>query len=274
MGCSIVSLERRYAVKTKQPRERLDTVMVERGLARDLKEARARILAGEVRVEGEPQSKAGTLVRPDALVERVERRQFVSRGAYKLVHGLDTFAVDPSGKICADVGASTGGFTEVLLQRGASTVYAIDVGYGDLAYKLRTDSRVVVMERTNARLLTQLPRPIALVVLDLSFISLRAVLPTVRNWLNDTHDVVALVKPQFEAPREAIEEGGIVRDAQQHLAVLESFYEWCGAEQWGLLAATVSPILGGQGNREFLAHLRAGHPSAEIDLRTLALGAS
>jgi 23S rRNA (cytidine1920-2'-O)/16S rRNA (cytidine1409-2'-O)-methyltransferase len=256
---------------TKASRQRLDQLLVERGLAETRAKAQALILAGKVRVgEGDgarADLKAGALVAADAAVALAEREPYVSRGGHKLAAGLDAFGIDPAGLVCLDVGASTGGFTDVLLQRGAARVYAIDVGRGQLAESLRRDDRVVSMERTNARTLTpsSLPEPVDLAVVDVSFISLRLVLGPVASTLREgpAAAIVALVKPQFEAGRGRTDHG-VVRDPAIHRDVLERVVEAATALGLGARAVIASPILGPEGNREFLVELHAGPRCADI----------
>ena len=245
-----------------QEKERLDKLLVARGLAATRARAQALIMAGEVLVDGERADKAGTKVATDATVEVIEPLPYVSRGGYKLAGALDAFTIDVAGRVCADVGACTGGFTDVLLQRGAAHVYAIDVGYGQLAWKLRQDERVTVMERTNARYLESLPEPVSFVAVDVSFISLTLILPAVQRWLVPAADVVALVKPQFEAGREQVGKGGIVRDPAVHRQVLEDIVQWAAAQGLNPAGLTRSPIEGTEGNVEFLLWLRPGQETA------------
>jgi 23S rRNA (cytidine1920-2'-O)/16S rRNA (cytidine1409-2'-O)-methyltransferase len=241
---------------------RLDTLLVERGLVATRERARALILAGQVRVNGQPATKAGHTVQPeDAVTLDTPDHPYVGRGGVKLAHALDVFGIAPAGRMALDVGASTGGFTDVLLQRGATKVVAVDVGRGQLDWKLRSDARVVVMERQNARTLTpqQLPedaRRFDLITIDVSFISLRQILPVLPPLLQPGGDVVALVKPQFEAGREEVGKGGIVRDEGVHKRVVDEVT--AAAEVLGLQRTGVveSPITGMEGNREFLLHLR------------------
>jgi 23S rRNA (cytidine1920-2'-O)/16S rRNA (cytidine1409-2'-O)-methyltransferase len=241
---------------------RLDTVLVERGLVVSRERAKALILAGQVRVNGTPQTKAGTPIAQDAVVTvDAPDHPYVGRGGLKLAHALDVFGVDPAGRIALDIGASTGGFTDVLLQRGAPRVVALDVGHGQLDWKLRSDPRVVVLERVNARALTPdaLPadaRQFGIVTIDVSFISLRQIFPVVPPLLLENADVIALVKPQFEAGREAVGKGGIVRDPAVHTRAVDDVT--AAAEGVGLerIAVVESPITGMEGNREFLLHLR------------------
>ena len=249
-------------------RVRLDQLIVERGLAESRSRAQALLIGGRVRVGAGDQArldrKPGDLVDPGTTVDVASPEPYVSRGGHKLAAALDAFAVDPSGRVCLDVGASTGGFTDVLLQRGARRVYAVDVGRGQLAEQLRRDSRVVSMERTNARTLTaeSLPEPVTLASVDVSFISLRLVLtPILSTFAEDGGDLVPLVKPQFEAGRGETN-GGVVRDPAIHARVLREVAEAALAAGLEPLAAVASPVLGPEGNREFLLHLRVP-PHAE-----------
>jgi 23S rRNA (cytidine1920-2'-O)/16S rRNA (cytidine1409-2'-O)-methyltransferase len=254
-------------------RIRLDQLLVERGLAPTRSRAQALVLAGRVRVgEGDAARhdlKAGDLVDRAAPVAVAGGRAWVSRGAHKLLAALDAFGVDPAGLVAVDVGASTGGFTDVLLARGAARVYAVDVGYGQLADKLRRDPRVVSMERVNARTLgpSSLPEPADLAVIDVAFISLALVLGPVRSVLRDGRgSILALVKPQFEAGR-ADARGGVVRDRDVHRRVLRDVAAAAGEQGLGTRDVVASPILGPEGNREFLAWFAAGPSCAELDDR-------
>jgi 23S rRNA (cytidine1920-2'-O)/16S rRNA (cytidine1409-2'-O)-methyltransferase len=241
---------------------RLDTLLVDRGLAASRERARALILAGQVRVDGQPVTKAGTAIAPDAQVT-VDARDhpYVGRGGIKLAHAFDSFGIIAGGRCALDIGASTGGFTDVLLQRGASRVVALDVGHGQLDWTLRNDPRVIVLERVNARTLTpaQLPtgfRLFDIVTIDVSFISLRQILPVLPPILGPDADVVALVKPQFEAGRSDVGKGGIVRDPDVQVRVVAEVTaaaEGLGFHRAGMVE---SPITGMEGNREFLLHLR------------------
>lgn len=243
-------------------RKRLDALVVELGLAPSRERARALILAGQVRVDGAAVTKAGTAVAGSAKVELIAPdHPYVGRGGLKLVHALDTFGIDVAGLTALDIGASTGGFTDALLQRGAARVVALDVGHGQLDWKLRNDARVVVLERINARSLTpdQLPaaaRKFPIVTIDVSFISLRHIFPVLPPLLLPGAHVIALVKPQFEAGRAEVRKGGIVRDAAVHARVIEEVA--AAADALGLKRAGLadSPIAGMEGNREFLLHLR------------------
>jgi 23S rRNA (cytidine1920-2'-O)/16S rRNA (cytidine1409-2'-O)-methyltransferase len=241
---------------------RLDTLLVERGLVATRERARALILAGQVRVNGQTATKAGHSVQADDEVTLDQRdHPYVGRGGLKLAHALDVFGVSPAGRIALDIGASTGGFTDVLLQRGAARVVALDVGHGQLDWKLRSDPRVAVMERQNARMLTPgvLPeeaRCFALITIDVSFISLRQILPVLPPLLEPSADVIALIKPQFEAGREEVGKGGIVRDEAVHKRVIGEVTTAAAALGLGRAGLTESPITGMEGNREFLIHLR------------------
>jgi 23S rRNA (cytidine1920-2'-O)/16S rRNA (cytidine1409-2'-O)-methyltransferase len=238
---------------------RLDYLLVARGLVPSRERARALILAGQVRVNGQPATKAGHDVRDDADVQvAVPDHPYVGRGGLKLAHALDTFAIDVRDAVALDIGASTGGFTDVLLQRGARQVVALDVGHGQLDWKLRTDPRVVVREHVNARHLADndLPGPFAIVTVDVSFISLRQILPVVPRRLSPNGNVVVLVKPQFEAGRADVGKGGLVTDAAVHARVLEEVRQAARALGLTPMADTPSPITGSTGNREFLLHLR------------------
>ncbi len=258
---------------THPRRQRLDQLLVDRGLAETRARAQALVLAGHVRVgagdAARADLKAGDLVAHDAPVTVAPGRRWVSRGAHKLLAALDAFEVTCDGCVALDVGASTGGFTEVLLARGARLVYAIDVGRGQLADRLRRDDRVISMERVNARSLdsTTLPEPVDLAVIDVSFISLALVLGPVRSTLRDGRGpIIALVKPQFEAGRED-SRGGVVRDPAVHRRVLEEVMGRAAALGLGARAVIPSPIQGPEGNREFLVHLQAGPSCAEIGER-------
>jgi 23S rRNA (cytidine1920-2'-O)/16S rRNA (cytidine1409-2'-O)-methyltransferase len=248
-------------------RERLDKLLLDRGLVASRERARALIMTGAVLVRGQPQTKPGTLVDPAAEITlRAEDHPYVSRGALKLIKGLDHFAIDPTGQTVLDIGASTGGFSDVLLQRGAARIYAIDVGYGQLAWSIRQDPRVVVLERHNVRTidLALVPEPCDLAVIDVSFISLTLVLPRVAELLRPPpgKPIVALVKPQFEVGRELVGKGGVVRDPDARRGAVDKVRGW--ATDHGFVAgeAVESPITGPAGNVEFLLLLRTAAPAA------------
>jgi 23S rRNA (cytidine1920-2'-O)/16S rRNA (cytidine1409-2'-O)-methyltransferase len=243
-------------------RLRLDEALVARGLAESRSRAKALILAGDALVNGEPVVRAGASVAADDDVSIRTPPRFVGRGGDKLEHAMERFDLDVSGRIAADFGASTGGFTDCLLQRGASRVYAIDVGYGQIAQRLRDDPRVVVMDRTNVRHLAELPEQVDLVVIDVSFIGLRLVLPVAKNVLAPGGSIVALVKPQFEAGRADVRRG-VVRDPEVHRNVLASVFTTAEELGLGVVGLTASPLRGPAGNVEFLALLRSGSQSIQ-----------
>ncbi|MCC7353173.1 MAG: TlyA family RNA methyltransferase [Anaerolineae bacterium] len=251
-------------------RRRLDVLLVERGLATSREQARRLILAGQVRAGDRVADKTGALIAEDSALSVAAPPPFVSRGGLKLAAALDAFALDVRGLVAADVGASTGGCTDCLLQRGAARIYAIDVGYGQLAWALRQDPRVVVMERTNIRYLEVLPEPCDLATVDVSFISLRLVLPAVRRLLKPQGFIVALVKPQFEAGRGQVGKGGVVRDAQVHRRVLNDLLEWSQGAGFAVRGLVPSPLLGPAGNVEFLLYLIMGNPGGKTDWGDLA----
>jgi len=241
--------------------ERLDKLLVDRGLVVSRERARALVMSGAVLVRGQPESKPGTLLDPSVEITlREQDHPYVSRGALKLVKGLDAFAIDPTGKIALDIGASTGGFTDVLLRRGAARVYAIDVGYGQLAWSLRQDARVVVLERTNARNLdlALVPEACDLAVIDVSFISLTLVLPRVAELLRPPagKPIVALVKPQFEVGRDQVGKGGVVRDEAVRRSAVDKIRDWANANGFVAGNDVESPITGPAGNVEYLLLLR------------------
>ncbi|MBI1243500.1 MAG: TlyA family rRNA (cytidine-2'-O)-methyltransferase [Alphaproteobacteria bacterium] len=240
-------------------RQRLDQILVERGLAESRAKAQALVLAGLVFSGEKRLEKPGTPIADDTAIEvRGQPHPWVSRGGLKLAHGLDRFALDPAGCVAVDVGASTGGFTDVLLNRGAAKVYAVDVGHGQLAWKLRTDPRVVVLERTNARHLSsaQVPEPPDFVVCDASFIGLETVLPATLSLAKAGAHLVALVKPQFEVGPARVGKGGVVRDPALHEEVCARIAAWLPVQGWQVLGIEPSPILGPEGNREFLIAAR------------------
>ena len=234
---------------------RLDVLVTRSGLAESRERAQALILAGKVRVGGETVRRPDRSVSEDAAISVEAGPDYASRGALKLGPALDRFKVDPSGRVCADIGASTGGFTDVLLRRGATRVYAIDVGRGLLHWRLRQDPRVVVIERVNARELDAFAEPISLIVVDVSFISLDKVLPALRRAAPEA-EVVALFKPQFEVGRTEVGKGGIVRDPLVIEAALQRFRDWSAANGYSVVAEAASELAGAQGNREIFVHLR------------------
>lgn len=252
------------------PKTRLDLLLVERGLVSSRERARAVILAGQVRVGGQVVSKAGTPVPSDAEVElTTPDHPYVGRGGIKLAHALDVFAIPVAGRRGLDIGASTGGFTDVMLQRGARDVVALDVGHNQLDWRIRSDPRVLVREGVNARALTDtdVPHAVDLVTIDVSFISLRHILPAVPRVLAPGADIVALVKPQFEAGRDEVGKGGIVSDPAIHEEVLARVTAEAEAIGFVRVAMTPSPITGATGNREFFLHLRAGGHDTGPDSR-------
>ncbi len=237
-------------------KRRLDVLLVDRGLADSPERARALVMAGQVSAGGMTVLRPATLVDAAADVAIAAPPRFVSRGGEKLGHGLDAFGIGVQVLVAADIGASTGGFTDCLLQRGAARVYAVDVGKGQMEYRLRQDPRVVVMEGVNVRHLQGLPEPVGIATCDVSFISLRLVLPVVRRLLAPGGNIVVLFKPQFEARKGEVPRGGVVRDPQQHAVLIGRFAAWCAANGFRVLDMTASPILGSSGNREFLFWLR------------------
>ena len=240
-------------------KKRLDVLLTERQLAKSRNKAAAMIMAAEVFVNDRMIDKPGTQVPPDAKIRLKEKPRYVGRGGLKLEAALAAFDIDPVGKVCADVGASTGGFTDCLLQHGAARVHAIDVGTGIMDYRLRVDERVVLLENTNARYLNSLGEPVPIAVIDVSFISLRLILPAVRKWLSHQADVVALVKPQFEAGRADVGKGGIVRNRAVHQRVLAEIAQF--AETIGFAVADIiaSPVRGQKGNVEYPMWLTMGY---------------
>lgn len=251
-------------------RERLDQALVARGLAESREKAARLILAGSVQVDGSLVDKAGALVDPGSTVAVTAGPRFVSRGGDKLAPVLEAFSVVPAGRICLDVGASTGGFTHCLLERGASRIYAVDVGHGQLDARLRADGRVVVMEKTNARQLSptafaELPD---LATVDVSFISLEKVLPAIFGVLAPPGEVLALVKPQFEVGKGLVGKGGVVRDAGDHRAVLRRVARYAVLHGWHVLGVAASPLKGPKGNREFFLYLtKTGRTLSDLDER-------
>lgn len=248
---------------------RLDQLVFDLGLAPSRERAKTTIMAGDVFVDGQRVDKPGTPVDPEKKIEvRGAAMPYVSRGGFKLAKALKEFAFDPTGLVCIDCGASTGGFTDVLLQNGAAKVYAVDVGYGQLAWSLRNDSRVVNLERTNVRYITreQIPEMAALAVMDLAFISIKLVIPAVSELLEDNGDILCLIKPQFEAGRENVGKKGVVRDKKVHLDVLKSFLDFAPGAGFTVMGLSYSPIRGPEGNIEYLGWLKKGcHMAPDID---------
>lgn len=252
---------------------RLDLAVVNGGYAESREKAKALIMAGTVYVNNQKCDKAGTTVKPDDIIEvRGGTLKYVSRGGLKLEKAVNSFGIKLDGCICADIGASTGGFTDCMLQNGAKKVYAVDVGYGQLDWRLRSDARVVCMERTNARYLTheQIPDELDFASVDVSFISLKLILPALAGLLKPDGHAVCLVKPQFEAGREKVGKKGVVRDPAVHLEVLEHFLEHAKESRFTVLGLTYSPIRGPEGNIEYLGYLsRAEEESPVHDLKAL-----
>jgi 23S rRNA (cytidine1920-2'-O)/16S rRNA (cytidine1409-2'-O)-methyltransferase len=268
------------------PKVRLDLLVVERGLAESRAKAQALIMAGQVHVDGQVELKASIAVSPDARLDLETGPRFVSRGGEKLEAALTNFPVKVIGRVCADVGSSTGGFTDCLLQHGAAKVYAIDVGKGILHWKLRTDPRLVVMEETNARYLQILPEQVSLVTMDASFISLKILLPVVKNWFGPPsisqrfgetggekeECVIALIKPQFEAGRkETARNKGVIRDPEVHKAVLSNLLTFSREQGFNVRGLMRSPLLGPKGNIEFLTWLGVGD-AEQTDIPVLVKG--
>lgn len=251
-----------------QKKVRLDVLMLERDLVPSRAKAQAMIMAGEVNVNGTRVDKAGTRFTEDVEITLKSKPLYVSRGGEKLAGALRDFNFDVTGLIAADIGASTGGFTDCLLQNDVAKVYAIDVGYGQLAHKLRVDERVIVMERTNARYLENLPESINLVVIDASFISLKLLLPPAKLWLAPQADVIALIKPQFEAGKNDVGKGGVVKDDRIHSRVLRNILEFAQSLEFSITGLTISPIKGlKEGNTEFLVWLNQGNSNIQtIDI--------
>ncbi|MFN8521508.1 MAG: TlyA family RNA methyltransferase [Chloroflexota bacterium] len=245
-------------------RVRLDGLLVERGLAESRAKAQALIMAGAVSVNDQPARKPGEMVAAEATLAVAQAERFVSRGGRKLEHALATFGIEVDGRRCLDAGASTGGFTDCLLQRGAARVFAVDVGHGQLDWRLRNDPRVAVMDRTNVRYLESLPQPVDLCVADLSFISLRLVLDRIAGLADADADLVVLVKPQFEAGRAEVGSGGVVRSPAVHRRVLTELWDWSVAAGLSPRGLTASPVRGPAGNVEFLMWLSRSHGVAEV----------
>ena len=252
---------------------RLDQLVFDLGLTESREKAKTTIMSGLVFVDGQRADKPGMQVTPDASVEvKGSALPYVSRGGFKLEKALKVFPINPAGKICMDCGASTGGFTDVLLKNGAARVYSIDVGYGQLAWSLRQDERVVNMERTNIRYISseQVPEPIDIAVMDLSFISIKLVLSAVCKLLKEGADIMCLIKPQFEAGREEVGKKGVVRDKTVHLSVIESVLQFAASAGLTVMGLDYSPIKGPEGNREYLCYMKKGSFDApEIDARAV-----
>ena len=252
---------------------RLDVALTQRGLTDSRQKAQALIMAGEVYVNGQKETKAGAPVKEeDALEVRGKALPYVSRGGLKLEKAMQVWPIDLKGAVCADIGASTGGFTDCMLQNGARLVYAVDVGYNQLDWRLRTHPQVVCMERTNARYLTaeQIPEPLDFFSVDVSFISLGLILPALRPLIREGGQAVCLVKPQFEAGKEKVGKHGVVRDPAVHLEVLERFLDHAAQSDFTVKDITFSPIKGPEGNIEYLGYLQAGPcPAEPVDLPAL-----
>ena len=252
----------------KVEKERLDVLLVQQGLANSRELAKAYIMAGNVYVDGQKEDKAGTKVAVTAKLEvKGNQMKYVSRGGYKLEKAMDVFGIRLNGKICLDIGASTGGFTDCMLQNGASKVYAIDVGYGQFAWKLRNDERVVCLEKTNVRYVTheQVPDEGDFASIDVSFISLTKVLPAVLGVLGEKGQLVCLIKPQFEAGREKVGKKGVVRDSSVHREVIEMIVEYVRTQSLGILGLDFSPIKGPEGNIEYLIYLDKSRSGMHVD---------
>lgn len=253
-------------------KKRLDLLVTERGLIDSREKAKAVIMSGQVFVDGQRADKPGASFSDDCTIEiHGDVLKYVSRGGYKIEKALDEFEISPEGRVCIDCGASTGGFTDCLLQRGAAKVYDVDVGYGQLAWSIRNDPRVVVMERTNVRSIepSMFPDTPSLAVIDVSFISLSLVLPAVRNVLTPDGEVACLIKPQFEAGREKVGKKGVVRDLDTHIEVLERFIFNAQSNGFYVKNISFSPIKGPEGNIEYLGHLVSEKVDADIDIAAI-----
>jgi 23S rRNA (cytidine1920-2'-O)/16S rRNA (cytidine1409-2'-O)-methyltransferase len=261
-------LKRRVPAGQAKVKERIDVALVARGLCDSREKAARLLLAGAVTVDGKRVDKPGTLVAPGADLQLTAKQKFVSRGGDKLAHALEAFVVSPKGRVCIDVGASTGGFTHCLLEAGATRVYAVDVGQGQLDASLRADGRVVVMEKTNARQLAPdaFPDHPQLAAVDVSFISVEKVIPSVFNVLTSEGEVVVLIKPQFEIGKGLVGKGGVVRDASHHKTVISRVARFSVLHGWHVRGVTPSPLKGPKGNREFFLHLtRTGRTITDLD---------
>lgn len=249
------------------PADRLDVYLFEQGMAQSREKARALIMSGIVFVDNQKADKPGMQIKPGMQVQvRGETLKYVSRGGLKLEKAMQCFGLCLSGKICADIGASTGGFCDCMLQNGAAKVYAVDVGYGQLAWKLRTDARVVNLERTNFRYVTkkEIPEPIDFASVDVSFISLTLILPVLKTILSENGEAVCLIKPQFEAGKEKVGKKGVVRDRAVHLEVVSKIVDFCLAQGMDVLHLDFSPIKGPQGNIEYLIHIKKSQTPAYL----------
>jgi len=257
-------------MKKTATRVRIDRLLVDKGLAESRERAVRLILAGDILVDGRRVDKVGALVPPTSEIEVTGRSPYVSRGGEKLAHALTRFGTPVTGRVCIDIGASTGGFTDCLLQQGAARVFAVDVGTGQLDVKLRKDPRVLVMEQTNARVLDPriFPERPSLAVIDVAFISLEKILPAAFGVLTPRGEVIALVKPQFEVGREVVGKGGVVREPTHHRAVVARLARYSVLRGWHVLGVTASPLQGAKGNREFFLHL-SSHGRTAADLESL-----
>ena len=251
-------------------KQRLDQLVYDLGYTESRERAKTTIMSGVVFVNGQRVDKPGTAVDPEAKIEvHGEALPFVSRGGFKLDKALKVFPVDPAGKVCMDCGASTGGFTDVLLQHGAKRVYSVDVGYAQLAWKLRTDERVINLERCNLRYISreQIPEDIDLAVMDVSFISIRLILPAVKPLLKPNADYICLIKPQFEAGREEVGKKGVVRDRDVHERVIREILSFASEIGFSVMGLDYSPIRGPEGNIEYICHLKNGvYPQTPVDV--------
>ncbi|OGW03760.1 MAG: RNA methyltransferase [Nitrospinae bacterium RIFCSPLOWO2_01_FULL_39_10] len=240
------------------PKRRLDNLLLERGIVQSRERAKGLILSGDVRVNGNPVNKAGTLIDENAEIEITKDIPYVSRGGLKLEKAIKEFNINVKDKVAIDVGASTGGFTDCLIQYGAKKVYAVDVGYGQLAWKLRNDPRVVIIERKNVRYIkpSDIGEPVDIATIDVSFISLKLVLPVVKNLLKENGEIIALIKPQFEVGKGEVGKGGIVKDEEKHKKVISEIKSFAIDSGFKVLNVTESPIAGQKGNVEFLIYLQ------------------
>ena len=254
-------------------KERLDVLLVKKGLAASREKAKAIIMSGIVYVDNQKEDKAGSTFEEEAAIEvRGSTLRYVSRGGLKLEKAINEFKVNAEGKICMDVGSSTGGFTDCMLQNGATKVYAVDVGHGQLDWKLRNDPRVVCMEKTNIRYVTRddIADDIELSSIDVSFISLSKVLPALKSLLSENAEVVALIKPQFEAGREKVGKKGVVRDKNVHIEVIEAVLSYVKDNSLSICGLTYSPVKGPEGNIEYLCYMKNNlDPDAEIDIKAV-----